>query len=265
MSLLATPASAADDAFCQKYAYDAYNTAFDAPNEAGLVVLGAVIGGLTWFGYIDPNAAWVANCGFSGPRWSTNMDDHYNWCRSQDEATVNAEAAARDNEYEYCAVCISYVNVASSLENQAKADHCRIKGPNWPTSPNALLQFCLAQGHSDIKATVNWLQDQLNRGQKQIDACVANREQKRLSMRKPTYNVSRPAGVATKPDLGLAGKGINQDALDDPHCLRCKSSSKSVVRPGLLEGDQGGFSSQAPAASGPVPSAVPRAPTAIDR
>src|SRR5205823_3621850 len=70
-----------------------------------------------------------------------------------------------------------------------------------------------------------------------------------------------PAGVArTKPNLGPQKFG------DDSQTKAGGGSSSSrVTGPGLLEGDQGGFSSQAPAASGPVPSAVPRAPTPIDR
>ncbi len=187
--IVARPAFAADDAFCSNYAYQAQQTAFQAQDEGGDVVLGAVFG-VSYFGGIDPSGPVPANCGFSGPRWSTSYDDHYNWCRSQGEAAVNAEAAARASEFRYCGVCISYVNIASLVEKDGREAFCLLHGNRWPTDPNALLQFCLAQGHSDINATIAWLQQVLNSGKNQIVAC----QQRKLSRR-----VSGPPRVVTTP------------------------------------------------------------------
>lgn len=70
-----------------------------------------------------------------------------------------------------------------------------------------------------------------------------------------------PAGVArTKPNLGPQPFGNDSQTKASG-----RNSSSRVTGPGLLESDQGGFSSQAPAASGPAPSVIPKTPSMIDR
>jgi hypothetical protein len=203
---IARPASAADDSFCSNYAYQAQQLAWNAQDEGGAIVLGHVFGAINYFGGIDGQSPLPANCGFSGPRWSTNWDDHYAWCRLVSEDAANAEAAARSSDYQYCGVCIAYVNAAASLEKHANDLICPLRGARWPTEPNALLQFCLAQGHSDIGQTVAWLNGVLDSGKSRIAAC------ERLKLSRPAGH--RPPVVATPARHGPrvvttpAGAGI---------------------------------------------------------
>src|SRR5262249_45401682 len=116
-----------------------------------------------------------------------------------DEATANAEIGARTFEAQYCSVCIEYVNAASEFEDEARKLNCPLRGPRWPSDANGLMQFCLAQGHSDIAATVRWLQGVLNHGLKRVNACAAAKRTAPLVHPMPKF--ATPAGV------GRIGRG----------------------------------------------------------
>jgi hypothetical protein len=191
-ALLATPAFAADENFCRTYADQAQDTAINAHDERGGLIFGEAIGGLAYFGPLDFSVPMPSNCGFSGPRWSTNYDDHFNWCRAVDEATANAEAAARTSDFQYCGVCIEYVNVALSFKRQANDLRCPLRGAGWGDE-SRLLRFCLAQGHSDIAATITWLQGVLNTGLRQINACA--RAHRTIPISHPFPKFRTPADV----------------------------------------------------------------------
>ena len=202
---LAAPPDPPDPTSCAGYANDAVQMAAYAQVEGAIWGVGTP-NQIYWFGGKGmKDYPLLPSCGFSGPRWSTDYNDHYNWCMAQASMwTVGAEAQARRDDFQYCAVCLQYVSAAQAVEADAKASLCAVRGANWPTNPQGLLQFCLAQGHSDVSATVNWLQNQLDRGQGQINTCVAARG-KRPGILKPNGSVvSRPAGTATKPARGPA-------------------------------------------------------------
>src|SRR5262249_36549006 len=114
-TLFAMPASAADDVFCQNYASVATRDASAQSDAAGALILGIIFGAPPPFGPLNPRGALADSCGYSGPRWTTNSDDHYNWCRGTDETTVNAEEAARLADLRYCNMCASYTNAAADL------------------------------------------------------------------------------------------------------------------------------------------------------
>src|SRR5262249_17034068 len=157
---------AASESYCSYYASEAQQAARSVQDESGLIFLGGLFGVQPAFGSLDLNYPLPQNCGYSGLRWSTNYDEQYNWCLGVDEATANAEIGARTFEAQYCSVCIEYVNAASEFEDEARKLNCPLRGPRWPSDANGngLMQFCLAQGHSDIAATVKWLQGVLNNG-----------------------------------------------------------------------------------------------------
>jgi hypothetical protein len=253
-----TQAFAADDAFCQYYASQAVQTVATAEDESSSLLLAEAFG-MSYFGLLDTHYPLLAGCGLSGPRYSPSSDDHYNWCRGQDEATVNAEQAARRRETQYCAVCVSYVNVASALEDSGRAAHCSLRGTNWPSDANGLLQFCLARDHSDFWAAVDWFTNNLKAGRDKINACKAFLSQKVTPViRDPLRNVKLRNDLTKDLNDGTVDKGNGKGSvlgrtpgLDDPHCLRCKSKGPNVAAPGLLESDQA-FSPQGPAPTGPV-------------
>jgi hypothetical protein len=77
-ALIPASAQAADPAFCQNYAQAAINQvrgALASPNCAGRI---------------------------QGPRWSSDMALHYNWCLSQPYPAVEAERGARTGFLRAC-------------------------------------------------------------------------------------------------------------------------------------------------------------------
>jgi hypothetical protein len=224
-----TQAFAADEAFCDYYASQAVQTVATAEDESSSLILAEAFG-MTYFGLLDTRYPLLAGCGLSGPRYSPSFDDHYNWCRGHDEATVNAEQAARKGETQYCAVCVSYVNVAYALEDSGRAAHCPLRGANWPSDASGLLRFCLARNHSDFSAAVDWFANNLKAGRDKINACKAFLSEKatpvirdpfrNLKLRDdPTKDLNEGAVDTGNGRGSVAGRTPN---LDDPHCLRCK-------------------------------------------
>jgi hypothetical protein len=43
------------------------------------------------------------DCGLTGPRYTQNYDDHFNWCRTADPGVVASERAEREKEIKTCA------------------------------------------------------------------------------------------------------------------------------------------------------------------
>ena len=59
------------------------------------------------------------NCGGTGPRWSTNRNDHYSWCLGQNGnmSGANAEAAAREKQIASCQSGGSTVQSSGKVES----------------------------------------------------------------------------------------------------------------------------------------------------
>ena len=175
------------------------------------------------------------SCGFTGPRWTSDSNAHYQWCLGATIQQLNAESDAREYGLHHCALCKDYADQELKQAATARDLHCKVTGARWKRDSAGDYQWCMSQA-SDPEAaetyednSQNAVNADLATGQKQIDACKVNRIKERMTSHKPDYNaVKRPAG-AGKADLGLAGKGINQDALDDPNCLRCRSTKARGV------------------------------------
>jgi hypothetical protein len=228
--LLPSASYAADAAFCDYYAYQASRDEATSENMAGNIDLGFLFGfGNTFGGGFPLNTA----CGFSGPRWSSDSAAHKAWCLGQDEATVNAEEAARTNDLKFCDICMEYVPAAMKAEASGNAASCSLTGADWPKTAEGMLQLCLGglAGRSGTPSDtlVARLQRKLSDAKEEINSCVAAKQQAKSKRHVPPSPLE--VSVTT--------------------CRWCKSKPPTVVLPGLLEGDQGS-SGQGPAPTGNV-------------
>jgi hypothetical protein len=213
--LLAAPAYAADDAFCNAYASNAVTTVDASQSFEFHFAFGRIFGSGGLFDYGDDpyprNGNW--DCGLSGARWSTDWYEHKNWCLGQSEAAVNAEQAARLNDAGLCAICLQYETTASKAEASGRAGHCPLSGPDWPGTPEGLFQWCKARNHDDLKTLIRRLQGDLSDAKDEINACEAARLRTKVTLpREPSLTDKARVPHAT---------------FSDTPCRWCKS--KSIV------------------------------------
>jgi hypothetical protein len=216
-SLIAAPAYAADDAFCDAYASNAVQVVGYSQTIEGHFVLARVFGG--GGGLFDSgddpyqrNGNW--DCGLSGARWSSDFSEHKNWCLGQSEATVNAERAARINDAGFCSICLQYETTASKTEASARAGHCPLSGPDWPPTPEGVFQWCKARNHDDLQTLITRLKNKLSDAKDEINAC----EDARLRVKLSVPRERSPADKARIP----------QPQLSDTPCRWCKSKSNAI-------------------------------------
>jgi hypothetical protein len=218
--LLAAPAYAADDAFCNAYASDAVKAVDFSQNIEGHFVLGRIFaasGGLFDSGD-DPyprNGTW--DCGLSGARWSGDFFEHKNWCLGHSEAAANAEQEARHNDVGFCSLCLQYVTTALKAEASGRAGHCPLSGPDWPSTPEGMFQWCKARNHDNLETLIQRLKNKLSDTKDETDACEAARLRVKLS-------VPRERSPADKAR-------IPHGQFSDTPCRWCKSKSNVIGAP----------------------------------
>lgn len=262
LMLAIVPGGAADHDTCLYYASQAMQDARDNTNMAGKVVLGSLFGG--GFLGIDPGSPIPERCGYSGPQWSLNYDDHYNWCRGQSEAAVNAAMEQRLNEVRYCFMCASYVNGAFRVRKLAKDSFC--PAPSTADA-DAMFKSCMAGDHSDLQNKHDQLKNDLETSIRAVDTC--KQRLRNISSTTPEGQIRskrlESVGNSTEtPEGQIRSKRLKRigDSVDAKPCLNCGSTSSDNTNPlrsgkpspvpaaGLLEGDSG-FSTQGPVSSGP--------------
>jgi hypothetical protein len=221
------------------------------------------------------------------PRWSTNRDDHYNWCMGvkaglYDSAAdiVNNEQKQRDDLAYKCNLCSEYATTAvRQLDDymQGVAAHpedpqCRIdpSDPRWDGNRNHHMAWCMGLNESSLwKAR----RQEIDARQDKINACPVP---------PPPAPPPKPMGHAKpfKPGPGARRHkppgGSGRVIVTSPSipCIRppCGSESEQVSRipgpsggppspgkvlgPGILEGD-GGFTRNAPPAQGTITAPTP--------
>ena len=71
-----------------------------------------------------------SRCGYTGPRWSPNYDEHLAFCERSNQEVVRSELSGRAHE----AACCRYALNALDTVLRASQANCRFSGPRW--SPN---------------------------------------------------------------------------------------------------------------------------------
>lgn len=90
-------------------------------------------------------------CGFTGPRWQDNVDEHLRWCLQAPVENVNSETVIRFAMLGVCgrdstAVrCDGYARQAVAQGAEATARGCGVSGPRWTASYEGHLTWCIGQ------------------------------------------------------------------------------------------------------------------------
>lgn len=85
-------------------------------------------------------------CGFTGPRWSTDHDTHFNWCKGAEGQTVSREAVSRGGPLMNCSSCRSYADAAANAARTNIDRRCGFSGPRWTTDTAAHFGWCMKVG-----------------------------------------------------------------------------------------------------------------------
>lgn len=92
-----------------------------------------------------------SRCGLrEPPRWQSNPDAHYNWCRTAPALWLNSEEGFRQNQLRVCrrepaAVdCDEYAKSANSQQTSNLNAHCGFTGARWQNNYDAHLSWCLS-------------------------------------------------------------------------------------------------------------------------
>lgn len=123
------------------------------------------------------------NCGFSGPAWSADLDQHRHYCRDAPRASVSDQIAAREHQLLEClgrggntAVadpdCDAYSSRSVSQFGEASRRRCGdgFSGPGWSADAGEHYRWCKAHGQPERDAMLRQRQDALDGcGQIRID------------------------------------------------------------------------------------------------
>lgn len=93
-------------------------------------------------------------CGFAGPRWSSDFNAHFSWCRTANMAALTAEDRARADLLAQCAAkpkqdqqaCQAYAKEAVAQQNANKTRGCGLSGGAWSEDYAAHFDWCLGAG-----------------------------------------------------------------------------------------------------------------------
>lgn len=159
-------------------------------------------------------------CGYSGARWQSNYDNHYNWCMvdgwMMDGTTHESRARAEDlskckpkeNKVEFCN---SYARnaVRQNTENQQRA--CGFGGDRWQSNFDAHYNWCQGAGKESVNSEQAARVQDLARcttrtNPKPDDDMVACRQYARLSISDQNENIRRGCGYNT-PEWHLNSSG----------------------------------------------------------
>lgn len=93
-------------------------------------------------------------CGFTGLRWTSNRNEHFNWCMDNPESASRTESRARNAELTSCRAsseeedtveaCRNYSNAAIRAFNESERLECGFSGPRWTGSRRAHTDWCLS-------------------------------------------------------------------------------------------------------------------------
>ena len=91
------------------------------------------------------------NCGFTGPRWQDNYDNHLGWCLNVPIATANRELEIRRVMLGVCGNtepykrCDAYARTAEAQVREANERNCQFTGARWTPNYEDHLTWCVTQ------------------------------------------------------------------------------------------------------------------------
>jgi hypothetical protein len=94
------------------------------------------------------------HCGFSGARWSSDFNMHFNWCMTVAPAIADGETQARVNDLARCrtqvdparARCEQYTRTAISQNDENLRRRCGYTGARWHADYQVHFDWCLRAG-----------------------------------------------------------------------------------------------------------------------
>jgi hypothetical protein len=116
------------------------------------------------------------DCGFDGPRWSSDHDGHYHWCLQQPAAAVGEESMARDDRLDECRNrktnafgegrrlepedsngahararnCDDYAKVAVSQNQENEKLGCGLTGQRWSNDFDGHRFWCVSAADAEL-------------------------------------------------------------------------------------------------------------------
>jgi hypothetical protein len=96
------------------------------------------------------------HCGFSGSRWVSDFNTHFNWCVTVAPGIADGETRARENDLARCrtqadparARCEQYTRTAISQNDENVRRRCGYSGARWHGDHARHLEWCLWAGQN---------------------------------------------------------------------------------------------------------------------
>ncbi|ADE14834.1 conserved hypothetical protein [Nitrosococcus halophilus Nc 4] len=115
------------------------------------------------------------NCGYTGPRWSSDPEHHNEWCLNASGQTAQRENLARINQLAKCPGvqfpagadkrCNIY-SIVSIGQNKANlSTGCELSGPTWSSNYGHHYSWCLTASQELTNA-------QITARQRELDKCA---------------------------------------------------------------------------------------------
>lgn len=109
------------------------------------------------------------NCGFTGGRWSSDFNGHFNWCKGANMAALTGEDRARQAMLQQCAAkpaqdqqaCQAYAQEAVAQQKGNKSRSCGLKGAGWSENYATHFNWCLKANQGARNAAQNARNQQL--------------------------------------------------------------------------------------------------------
>jgi hypothetical protein len=106
-------------------------------------------------------------CGFTGSRWSSDYDAHYQWCGTVSRESADSEIRAREDELRQCkdrrSGCDDYARTAVSQNEQNLRRRCGFTGSRWSSDYNAHYQWCSTVPWESADLEIRAREDELRR------------------------------------------------------------------------------------------------------
>jgi hypothetical protein len=106
-------------------------------------------------------------CGFTGSRWSSDYNAHYQWCTTVSGESTDSEIRAREDELRQCrdrrSSCDDYARTAVSQNEQNLRRRCGFAGSRWSSDYNAHYRWCTTVPWESADLETEAREDELRR------------------------------------------------------------------------------------------------------
>jgi hypothetical protein len=130
---------------------------------------------------VEQNEENIRNqCRFSGRRWQSVYNNHYNWCRNTTKRSSDSEIKKRDIDLQNCirvreGPCKRYAEKAVKQNGQNIQKDCGFCGQRWQSSFDNHFQWCLEQPQSARDSETKARQNLLNNKCKDVSSAGERR------------------------------------------------------------------------------------------